>query len=609
MDFASKEYLIDSEKRIRRLRKIINGRSVAILAAGPSIKQLEDRIDELRSADVCYFGFNRFVQEESILQKVDKHLSVFLQSTGRFLSQIINDVISFLNRDEQNVFVSSYFHDTFGFLHNSFDLDGFLNRYDEKLLFCGVGLDRTVPNENYPLHFPYGNSLMLMIQLAIIGQASKIVLFGADGGCKESSKQSHYRESEYYPDPASKPDMKKALAWDTNMGFNPILPISIRNIYETYKIPSIDILNCSRDSRYTPFPIVSYDDAFECLRAGKKFDKKMDLRIPKVSVISPFLDSGKYLREMVEGISDQSYSNHEHIIVCDEADDEARDMMRQFPDVRCISDRGAEYLQAFKKGVCAARGEYIFCCRMGDGYLNQNWFNTCVEVLENNPDISLVWGLSQYMLDGDGLGRIPDAHFIDNPPSQKKYFLYYWLRKKVLLPERNFCVRRRVLEECFPFSDAETRAERDAWSSFNYGFNVLGYQPYFVPTIATYCRVQNDIERQGVDPSTQNWMEVYCENIEQYNRQLIRRQTAHRYRNGYGELLPGGFSRGGLLFYAIGRYIKDRLPNACLLVVEKAIFFWRTYRWDVFRVVAAIVWQRLTGVLAHHGSNKVNNAR
>lgn len=611
MNFTSKDYLPNSEKRIERLRKIINRRPVAILAAGPSIKQLEDRIEELKHADICYFGFNRFIQEKFISRQIVKSLSVFMQSTGPFLREYINDVISFLNRDEQNLFVSSFFNDTFSFMDNSFDLDCFLNRYDEKLLFFGVGLDRTVPSEDQPLHFPWGNSLMLLIQLALIGKASRIVLFGADGGCKENSNQTHYRENEYYP--VQDRDMKKLLAWDVNMGFNPILPISIRNIYKTYKIPSIDILNCSKESFYTPFPIISYDDAFEYLLTNKKFDRKSDLRIPKASVISLYnknKNNEGELKKTVESVSNQSYSNHEHIIVYDEADNEMRDMMRQFPDARWISEKSVGYLQAFKKGISMARGEYIFHCRIADGYSNQDWFNTCVEVLENNPDISLVWGLSQYMLDGSALGRIPDAHFIDNLPSQKKYFLYYWLKKKVLFPEGNFCVRKKVLEECFPFSDAKARDEREAWNSFSYRFNVLGYQPYFVPTIANYCRVQSDIdqERRHPSPSWQRWTTTYHMDIEQYKRKLIRRQIAHRYRNGYGELLPGGFSRRGLLFYVVGRYIKDRLPNACLLVMEKTIFFWRTYRWGAFSVVTVRAWHRLIGVLTHQTSNKVNNA-
>ena len=598
MIFTSKDYLPNSEERIEHLREIVDGRTVAILAAGPSINELENRISELRHADICYFGLNSFIQEKYILQQIDKHLSVYMDSCCDNIPKTIKDIIDFVNREEDNMFVSAFYNDTFGLLNSDFDLNQFLRQYDRKLIFFSLSDERSVPNRSYPLHFPLCNSLMMLIQLAIIGKASRIVLFGADGGCKEAVEEYCYRQSEYHTAPLEN------YIWDTNVAFNPVLPISIRNIYNTYKIPTIDILNSSKNSFYTPFPIISYDDAFEYLLTGKKFNRKSDLRVPKVSVISPVVNTRDFLRETVESISNQSYSNHEHIIVYSEADDETRDIMRQFPYVRWISEKNIENLQAFKKGISMARGKYIFHCRIADGYLNHDWLNTCVEVLENNPDISLVWGLSQHVSEKGSPRQIANVHLFNNPPSQKKYFIYYWLKKKILFPEANFCVRKSVLKECFPLQGSKASNERETWLAFNYKFNTSGYLPYFVPVIANYYRSQGGIEGQSADSSMQNWTKGYCEDIEQYKRQLIQRKTVHHYKNGAGELLPHTFSRNIFLFFdigrhikSIGRYIKSKLPNVCLLVMEKALFFWRTYRWGAFRVGTVAVWNRLAGIL------------
>lgn len=597
MNFISKDYLPNSEKRIEKLQKIVDGRPVAILAAGPSINELEKRISELRHADICYFGLNSFVPETYILQQIDKHVSVYMDSCCNNIPITIKDIIDFVNRDEDNMFVSSLWLDTlwldtFGLLDSDFNLNQFLSKYDRRLIFFCLSLNRAVPNSNRPLHFNYTNSLLILIQLAIIGKASRMVIFGADGFCEKAVEEYYYRPGEYEIMP------RENLIRDTN-NFNSIAPIAIRNVYKTYNLAPIDILNCSEKSFYTPFPKVSYDDAFEYLLAGKKFNRKLDLRIPKVSIISPYLNTGELLRETVESISNQSYSNHEHIIVYGEADDETRDMMRQFPHVRWISERNIEYLQAFKKGISIACSNYIFYCRIGDGYVNQDWFNTCVEVLENNPEVSLVWGLSQFMYEDGALGRIDYAHFFDNPPSQGKNFIYYWLKEKVLFPEGNFCVRKRVLEECFPFHDSKASDELGAWFVFNYKFNASGYLPYFVPIVANYYRMRSDVDgqRQSADPNMQKWIEVYYGDVEQYKRKLIRRKTAHHYRDGAGELLPDGFSHSIFIFFDIGRYIKAKLPNVCLLVIEKALFFWRTYRWDAFSVVTVRVWHRLIKIL------------
>ncbi|MBU4289005.1 MAG: glycosyltransferase [Proteobacteria bacterium] len=599
MNFTSKDYLPNSEERIEHLQKIIDGRPVAILAAGPSIKELEKRISELRHADICYFGLNDFsVQEAHILQQINNHLSVVMCSDHINLSKYLKAIINLLDRDEDNMFVSEIWRDILK--PTELDFYHFSNKYDRKLIFFSLNLERTVPNSNFPLHFIVSNSLLVLIQLAIIGKASKIVLFGADGYCENDGEA-------YYNNICESDDVRrKSVIDDTNRYFNPIAPIAIRNIYKTYNLAPIDILNCSESSFYTPFPIISYDDAFEYLLTGKKYNKKSDLRAPKVSVISPYSNTGKHLRGTVESISNQSYSNHEHIVVYGKADDETRDMMRQFPDVRWISEKNVGSLQAFKKGISMARGEYIFHCHIADGYLNQDWFNTCVEVLENNPDISLVWGLSQNMFKDGALGRIPDAYFFDNPPPQGKSYVYYWLKKKILFSEGNFCVRKKVLEECFPFHDSKASDELGAWFVFNYKFNTFGYLPYFVPIVANYCRMQVDVEgqRRNKGLNTQIRINTYREDIEQYKKKLIRGKIAHQYRNGAGELFSDGFSLGSFLFFDMGRYInaklrciKANLPKGLRLIVEKVLFFWRAYRWNACKVVIVRIWFRLTKVM------------
>lgn len=271
MNFASKEYLPNSGKRIEHLRKIINARPVVILLAGPSIKELEKRIGQLRGLDICYFGLNNFsVQEAHILKQIDKHVSVMMNSDRECMPTFIKSVYNFLDRDEDNMMVSSFWRNTFELLDDDFDIEKFLSKYDEKLIFFSLSHKRIVPNSNTPLHFIPSNSLLGLIQMAIIGKASRIVLFGADGHCK-GDKESYYHQNAYsvkYIDSA-----RKQLIEDTNVYFNPIARIAIRNVYKAYNLTPVDILNCSEKSFYTPFPKISYDAAFEYLHKGKKFQK------------------------------------------------------------------------------------------------------------------------------------------------------------------------------------------------------------------------------------------------------------------------------------------------------------------------------------------------
>lgn len=242
MNFNFKDYLPNSEERIGHLRKIINKRPVAVLAAGPSIKELEYRIGELRHVDICYVGMNSFfVQEKYILQQINKHFSICF---GVHMFECNND---FLNRDEDNMYISV-----------PGSCDRFFGRHDKKLLYINVTYDTTVPNNDYPLHFHISNTLSVLIQLMIIGNSSKIILFGADGGHHDGTTL-YYRQDEYLSSPLH------SLINDTEH-FNPTINILIKNTYNTYNIPHVDIFNCSEKSLYTAFPKISYDNAFDILK-------------------------------------------------------------------------------------------------------------------------------------------------------------------------------------------------------------------------------------------------------------------------------------------------------------------------------------------------------
>ena len=613
MDFSLKDYLPNSEERIDYLRKIINGRPVAILAAGPSIKELENRISELRHADICYFGFGIFRATESIMRKINHHyrLIFYAYSTGQ--QTYIEDIINFLERDEDNMYISSFYRNTWGEMDADFDLKQFLSTYDKKLIFFSLSYDRSVPNKDQPLHFISGNSLQTVIQLAIIGKASRIILFGADGGYSKDKDNFFYKPYVYNSVPPEN------YILDTNLCFNPIMPLAIKNVYKTYNLPPIDILNCSEHSYYNPFPKVCYDDAFEYLLKDKKFNSKSDLRVPKLSVISTALDANDFLKETVENSTKQSYPNLEHIIVYNEEDDEIRALKQQFPRVKWIYEKGCKPVVALRKGISVAKGESICYFPVGDMFANPDWLNICMDILENHPEISLVWGLSQAMAENGAPGRITNFEFFHNPPPQGKDFIYYWLKKKNSFPEGSFCVRKSVLEKCFLFDDWDIVDERKAWLSFNYNFNTSGYLPFFVPLIANYHRTYFDqgghrpqgdpvkmhlpyyvplteneeVRKEAIDESWNAMLDAYHDDIRRYKKSLMKGKIVHHYRNGLGEELPDHFNRNLLLFYDIIKYMEKKLSPKYSLILKRVSNTYKKYRWAVFKVGTIKILDRL----------------
>jgi len=200
-----RHYLPTTEERIERLRRVINKRPVAIILHGPSLTELEERITELEDCDICYATVNVFRPiEKHILQKINRNISLFMCSNAPSLYQEMNNhnLIDFLERQEDNFFISG---------RKSFQTqkmpEGFhLDKFDKKLLFftptaitsitmrMGRGLYLEVPSIEYPLHFPGQSSFSILLSLAVIGGASKVVIFGGDGG-RISGRELHYRES------------------------------------------------------------------------------------------------------------------------------------------------------------------------------------------------------------------------------------------------------------------------------------------------------------------------------------------------------------------------------------------------------------------------------
>ncbi|MBI2064436.1 MAG: glycosyltransferase family 2 protein [Candidatus Yanofskybacteria bacterium] len=512
MNFESSDYLPNTEKRIAHLREIIAGRPVAILAAGPSIKELEERIDELRNTDICYFGINTFfVQENHILKKISKYFSVIIEATlikddEDILPNIFDKVVSFLDRKDNNILVSSLT-----------SLLQFSDKYDEKLLSPSfVNGDRKIPNRDHPLHLINGNSLSGLIYLAVIGGASKVILFGADGyTVNTDTEKTYYRADEYYPTMEKSSEPQQQLMRNTNKGFNPIIPISLRNIYQTHDIKPIPILNCSEVSFLTPFPKVSYNDAFAILLGKKGIEDIKDLRVPTASIIIPHSGNENRLQTTLTSIAQQSYSNYETVVV----------------------DESQGFVKMMKKAISSARGKYIFYCPSGNTYNDLDWINSCLEVLENRPQISLVCGLPKNA----------------ESPWPKKKFIYYWLKKKIFFPANLICVRKEILEQCLlRTNNAYTSTELNNWLVFNLRFNMAGYLPDFIPVTS------NRNEDMRID---QGSLDVYKRQINNYKSQLIFKRISHRFRDGTGNILSGKFYLSIFLFYGLVEKISDKLPD------------------------------------------------
>ncbi len=118
---------------------------------------------------------------------------------------------------------------------------------------------------------------------------------------------------------------------------------------------------------------------------------------PKVSVIIPCYNYGKYLLETVESVLKQTYKDFEVIIINDGSPDNTREvaegLISQNPEfsIRLINQRNSgQPAISRNRGIAAAYGEYILPLD-GDDMIAPEYLEEAVRILDNDPDVDLVY--------------------------------------------------------------------------------------------------------------------------------------------------------------------------------------------------------------------------
>ena len=117
---------------------------------------------------------------------------------------------------------------------------------------------------------------------------------------------------------------------------------------------------------------------------------------PLVSIIVPNYNHARFLRQRIESILQQEYTNYELILLDDASTDESREIMESYrnnPHVSHICynivNTGSPFAQ-WKKGIDLAQGKYIWIAE-SDDYAESTFLSTTFSLLETtyHADICL----------------------------------------------------------------------------------------------------------------------------------------------------------------------------------------------------------------------------
>lgn len=256
-----------------------------------------------------------------------------------------------------------------------------------------------------------------------------------------------------------------------------------------------------------------------------------------ISVVTPSLNHGRFLRQTIESVAAQTFRNFEHIVVDGGSTDGTVEILKEFPHLRWVSERDEHIVEAYAKGFAMARGRYIVQCCVSDGFLDPNWFRKCVDVLEKDDEVSLVWGFAQNMSEEGDLLNVSFQEFFADPPPQKRDCLALWLVSGFPLPEGNYCVRREVIRSRFPDARSNGWWRTCPHLGFMYRFFTEGYSPYFIPVVANFGRSHHDQRSRRLSAVEKPAEAAYRKAVKEYGKSVLRGSTVHRFRDGTSQVI------------------------------------------------------------------------
>lgn len=295
---------------------------------------------------------------------------------------------------------------------------------------------------------------------------------------------------------------------------------------------------------------------------------------PKISVLIPSLNHARYLGDTLETIFSQTFKHVEIIVVDGGSTDGTIDILKSYPQIRWISEKETDeskILEAFRKAFDLSSGDYIMQCCVSDGYLSKNWFQMCTDTLEGDNEISLVWGLPQYMTEEGSLGKITNPEFLMKAPPQKRDFLGYWLSLGYGYHEGNYCIRRAIFDECFPQRHEAGDFIISPQLSLLYQFNARGYLSYFLPVVANYGRSHNNQRVMRLSDGLNREVALYKNMIKEYKKEVLGGRVHHHFRNGFSEII-GEMRKnelGRLRWDIVRHYLKYKISKRLIETQER----------------------------------------
>ncbi|MEM7583936.1 MAG: glycosyltransferase family 2 protein [Acidobacteriota bacterium] len=142
---------------------------------------------------------------------------------------------------------------------------------------------------------------------------------------------------------------------------------------------------------------------------------------PKVSVVTPSFNQGRFIRQAIDSVQAQTYPHIEHVVVDGGSTDETLEILRSYGDrINWSSRPDAGQSDAINRGFAATRGEILAWLNTDDVYPRPDAVERAVDELVRHPQTGLVFGRG-VILDESGAETGP---FVELEPFNLWRLLY-----------------------------------------------------------------------------------------------------------------------------------------------------------------------------------------
>ncbi len=270
---------------------------------------------------------------------------------------------------------------------------------------------------------------------------------------------------------------------------------------------------------------------------------------PRISVITASYNLAPFVEETMRSVANQDCNSFEHIVIDGGSTDGSLELLKKYPNIILVSEKDNGYPDALWKGIRLAKGDHILQCAISDAYAATDWLKKCLDTLDKNKDVSLVWGFPGRLTEDSKLNGIARYEFVYDEAPQKEKMFNHFLKTNSFFPEGNLCVKKSVMLKCYPsVKECSTENILD-WREFSYRFNSLGYLSLHIPMHANFGRTHGNqlCEKLNDSGDLKKKRKNYERKVRNYRLKLLAGLVEHKFVDSNGATLDIKFNKNNFL--------------------------------------------------------------